>query len=204
MSVRRPPLMRKRPSEGQAVVRPTGVQTRAGAVTKNEDALEQTDAEQQPSVDQLLEELSQDASIDAEALAFIKENASSDPDFSQNFEEMFDTLSRKETWTQAIDQLSKRGEIQESEANELIRKIDQALKPLRRRESQIAIEFGRRMQTDGRESALAWYKTETAKLRKAEDETSSELGFNGNPQPQNSDTVQLKSRRPRGPPHRRR
>ena len=73
--------------------------------------------------------------------------------------------------------------------------------PLQRRESQLAIEFSRRLQTDGEEKALAWFRKEAAALNNApEGERAAPTRPSADVSPLRSETIHSRSRRLRGPP----
>src|SRR5690606_17314897 len=65
-------------------------------------------------------------------------------------------------WMEAVQALHKSGSMDEDSANALVRQLDGLLQPLERRESRLAIEFGRRMQSDGADEALAWFREQRA------------------------------------------
>lgn len=155
-------------------------------------------------MDELFASFGNDAASQ-EALVFLKENSKFGGSAEHDFEELFETLTNKATWTNAVDQLTQNGDVSQSEANDLIRQIDQALKPLMRRESQIAVEFSRRIKNDGEENAVAWYKAESAKLKAAATGAKSSSTFETNDisPALASEVVNSKSRRLRGPPRRR-
>lgn len=110
-------------------------------------------------------------------------------------EEIFDPA----TWRETVDALRQSGNIADNDADHLIRSLNDALAPLERRESKLAIEFSRRMATDGEEKAIEWLRkqTESDEAKKAQEPS---------PVPR-SDSTQLRnevinsrSRRLRGPP----
>lgn len=105
-------------------------------------------------------------------------------------------------WLDAIDALKQSGLLAEGEVNDLIRQIDGALAPLERRESKLAVEFSRRIQEHGHESALAWFR----QARAAEEGVSADQAdaprVDSVPAA-GSEVIQSRSRRLRGPPVRR-
>jgi hypothetical protein len=109
------------------------------------------------------------------------------------------TIPDRAVWMDAMQALQSSGAIDESEANDLIRQINQALQPLQRRESQLAIEFSRRLQIEGEEKALAWFRREAAVLANdAEAEHAPPPPVEVSPI--RSEVVNSRSRRLRGPP----
>lgn len=104
-------------------------------------------------------------------------------------------------WMDAVQALQASGEVSESEVNNLIRQINQALQPLQRRESQIAIEFSRRIQSEGQDKALEWFRAETGKVS-----SESSTGTVHSSPPSDvppllrSEVVNSRSHRLRGPP----
>lgn len=109
-------------------------------------------------------------------------------------------LADRSLWMDAVQSLQSSGAMGENEANDLIRQINQALQPLQRRESQLAIEFSRRLQTDGEEKALAWFRKEAAALNN--DTTAEPVSArpSADVSPLRSEVVNSRSRRLRGPP----
>lgn len=101
-------------------------------------------------------------------------------------------------WLDAIDALKQSGLLADGEVNDLIRQIDGALAPLERRESRLAIEFSRRIQEQGQEQALEWFR----QARAAEDDPSVEADAPraGTVPAAGSEVIQSRSRRLRGPP----
>lgn len=110
-------------------------------------------------------------------------------------------LADRSLWVDAVQSLQSSGAMGESEANDLIRQINQALQPLQRRESQLAIEFSRRLQADGEEKALAWFRKEAAALNNSpETERAASARPSADVSPLRSEVVNSRSRRLRGPP----
>lgn len=110
-------------------------------------------------------------------------------------------LADRSLWMDAVQSLQSSGAMGESEANDLIRQINQALQPLQRRESQLAIEFSRRLQTEGEEKALAWFRKEAATLNNAPDAAPATASRpSADVSPLRSETIHSRSRRLRGPP----
>lgn len=106
------------------------------------------------------------------------------------------------TWRETVEMLLQGGFVEQGEADHLIRSLNEALAPLQRRESRLAMEFSRRVETEGQEKALEWFRQaskagqEPAAARvsgaAAPDRTTAS--------PLRADTVNSKSRRLRGPP----
>lgn len=110
-------------------------------------------------------------------------------------------LADRSLWMDAVQSLQSSGAMGENEANDLIRQINQALQPLQRRESQLAIEFSRRLQTEGEEKALAWFRREAAALSNGGGaERTSVPTPSADVSPLRSEVVNSRSRRLRGPP----
>ncbi len=103
-------------------------------------------------------------------------------------------------WMDAVQALQASGEVSESEVNDLIRQINQALQPLQRRESQLAIEFSRRLQTEGQEKALAWFRKESKSLSDAPKAEASRIAPLEKTRPLRTEVVNSRSRHLRGPP----
>lgn len=106
----------------------------------------------------------------------------------------------RSVWMEAVQALQSSGAMGENEANDLIRQINQALQPLQRRESQLAIEFSRRLQTEGEEKALAWFRKEAAALTINATGTERSAPPPADVSPIRSEVVNSRSRRLRGPP----
>jgi hypothetical protein len=104
-------------------------------------------------------------------------------------------------WMDAVQALQASGEVSESEVNDLIRQINQALQPLQRRESQLAIEFSRRLQTEGQDKALAWFRKESKGLADApKAEAASGIAPPEKTRRLRTEVVNSRSRHLRGPP----
>lgn len=111
------------------------------------------------------------------------------------------TVADRGVWMEALQALQASGAIDERDTNDLIRQINQALQPLQRQESQLAIEFSRRLQTEGEEKALAWFRIKAAALAQNDGgEERSPLPATAEVSPLRSETVNSRSRRLRGPP----
>lgn len=104
------------------------------------------------------------------------------------------------SWSETVQALQENGAIGGDEANELIRTFESSLQPLERRESRVALEFARRLTTDGEEKALAWFRSQATEASGGSTASS--------PVPQDpgaalrSEVVNSRSRRLRGPPRR--
>ena len=102
----------------------------------------------------------------------------------------------------SVDQLKQYAAEADTGDNELVRQLNDALAPLEQRKTKIAFEFSRRLQTDGQESALAWFREQQL----ADEQQAAAIGqpaAEGNPIPASRDEVtQSRSRRLRGPPMR--
>lgn len=112
------------------------------------------------------------------------------------------SLPDRGVWMDAVHALQTSGEIDEEEVNQLIRQINHALEPLQRRESQLAIEFSRRLQSEGQDEALAWFRKES---QKDTDDGSAAPGAGPAVDPPpllRTEVVNSRSRRLRGPPDR--
>lgn len=103
-------------------------------------------------------------------------------------------------WMDAVQALQASGEVSEGEVNDLIRQINQALQPLQRRESQLAIEFSRRLQTEGQEKALAWFRKESKGLSDVPKAEASRIAPLEKTRPLRTEVVNSRSRHLRGPP----
>lgn len=123
------------------------------------------------------------------------QDASGSPSGALN-EDVFD----KATWSDTVELMLKAGTVEQDEADHLIRTINDALAPLECRESKLAIEFNRRMATEGEQRAIEWLRsqsqtTETQAAREPQAVPGSDVR-----QPVASETINSRSRRLRGPP----
>lgn len=103
------------------------------------------------------------------------------------------------TWRETVDALRRGGNIADDEADHLIRSINDALAPLQRRESKLAIEFSRRMAAEGEQKAVEWLRqqTEADAAQKAQDPAAVPQSDYA---PLRNEVVNSRSRRLRGPP----
>ena len=106
------------------------------------------------------------------------------------------------TWRETVEMLLQGGFVEQGEADHLIRSLNEALAPLQRRESRLAMEFSRRVETEGQEKALEWFRQ--ASMAGQESAAARVPGAAGPEQTTAShlraDTVNSRSRRLRGPP----
>lgn len=105
----------------------------------------------------------------------------------------------RSVWMDAVQALQASGELAEDDVNGVIRQINAAMEPLQRRESRLALEFSRRLATDGEESALAWFRSQS---RQAEQAAAGDVpAVSGEVvRPLRGEVVNSRSRRLRGPP----
>ena len=101
-------------------------------------------------------------------------------------------------WFDIVASLRDAGAIDEKEATELTRTLNEALKPFEKRETKLALEFSKRLQAEGEASALAWLRAQR------DEETEADAGSQppGQERPASlpTDAVRSRSRRVRGPP----
>jgi hypothetical protein len=147
--------------------------------------------------------LQEDMGIDRETLELLKAqfgNALREVEAQQSPGTEFAIPDRAQ-WMDAMEALQASGQVSEAEVNDLIRQVNQALQPLQRRESQLAIEFSRRIATDGQEKALEWFRRESAAGQSAEQEAQPRVEAPATVSPLvRSEVVHSRSRRLRGPP----
>jgi hypothetical protein len=145
--------------------------------------------------------LQEDAGVDAETRQFLERQfRAAISEAAQAPGDAGAEVPDRAAWMDAIQALQASGAVAEDEVNDLVRQINSALQPLERRESRIAIEFSRRLQTGSRDEALAWFRDEMAAA-------SDDAAAAGEPAPLRETVVQLRgdainsrSRSPRGPP----
>jgi|GEM_PF-6591518 len=111
------------------------------------------------------------------------------------------TIPTSEDWSQAVLGLQQSGELDQTDAEELLGKLNNALKPLERRETKLALEFSKRLVEHGEAEALAWLRAETAKIeaREAKAPVGAAVAQSTD-RPLRSETVKSRSRKLRGPP----
>jgi len=104
-------------------------------------------------------------------------------------------------WSATVESLQQSGAVSDDEALALSRELDQALKPLQKRESRLAIEFSKRVREEGEESALEWLREQSrsGRLNEADDDAAPAPVA---AHPIRSEVVQSRSRRLRAPPRR--
>lgn len=104
----------------------------------------------------------------------------------------------RDDWQDTVQALQDSGAIESADASELLRRFDGALQTFERRGSRIALEFARRLQSDGKEQALAWYRTQNAGAAAFDvDGANAPVASD---HPVRSEIVNSRSRSPRGPP----
>lgn len=164
------------------------------------------------SMESLLKEAMQE--LEQQFQAVLQDDASLDVETREQFGQLFqqaledaaaspdlDAEPDSAEWVGAVEALRQGGGVADDEANQLIRRINDALAPLQRKESRLAMEFSRRLAADGQEKALAWLRD----AREAEQRASKEaveLPRDNHPSLQD-EVVNSRSRRLRGPPRRR-
>lgn len=179
-------------NEGQAGSEraPVGVGTNEASV-----------AGQQGLLDQFKDMLQQEGSLgydDRDELARVFEQALQDSSSAPSGLDAFDTA----TWRDTVDMLLQSGLVEQDEADHLVRSLNDALAPLQRRESRLAMEFSQRVEAEGQEKALEWFR----EASKAEQEPAVAQGPGAAApdrtiaSPLRGDTVNSRSRRLRGPP----
>lgn len=102
-------------------------------------------------------------------------------------------------WLDTVEVLRKSGAIDEEHGNALVRELDEALQPIKQKNVQLAVEFSQRLQQDGLESALQWFKQQSTASSDNAGATASHHprvdGLDGS-----NLITQSRSRRLRGPP----
>ena len=106
------------------------------------------------------------------------------------------------TWRETVEMLLQGGFVEQGEADHLIRSLNEALAPLQRRESRLAMEFSRRVEAEGQEKALEWFRQAS---KAGQEPTAARVPGAAAPDrtaasPLRADTVNSRSRRLRGPP----
>lgn len=114
----------------------------------------------------------------------------------------FSAVPDKAAWQSAVEDLQQSGSLTPNESRDLLQQLDIALAPLEKQETKVALEFSRRMQSDGQERALAWLREQQEGSGEETEETSgSQIAPNSRPAQLSGDEItQSRSRRVRGPP----
>lgn len=148
-----------------------------------------------------LDELSQDPSIDPQTRELLRSQFSEAVADLGTMAGAPAEIPGRAVWVDAVQALQASGSVAESEVNDLIRQVNHALEPLERRESQVAIEFGRRLQTEGEEAALAWFRTQSQRAKDAEaHQRQATVPPSAAATPLRNDVIKSRSNRLRGPP----
>jgi hypothetical protein len=177
------------------------------AVDGSEEAAEGQGANLQAELDQLLQEfesaLREDPTVDAQTREAVQQQFARAIDEAALNPQIPAKAPDRAAWMDVVKGLQQTGAVTESEVSDLVRRIDQALEPLQTRESHLALEFSRRVQAEGQEKALAWFR-EAAKEAAAE--SSEKDVASGSPEkitrPLGTEIINSRSRRLRGPPRR--
>lgn len=169
-----------------------GSAERASSVAQISELMQQFDA--------ALQDLQNDPSLDRDTRELLRQQFSQAMEDIQQVEGAPAGIPDRAMWMDAVQALQASGEVSEDEVNQLIRQINQALEPLQRRESQLAIEFSRRLQTEGQENALAWFReASTAQSGSDKDVHAAPSQLEASP-PSRSEVINSRSRSLRGPP----
>lgn len=107
---------------------------------------------------------------------------------------------QRSDWIEAVDLLQQMGAVDEAQGIELVRKLDQAMAPLQKRNVQLALEFGRRVEEQGEVAALAWFKEQSVEAEQSQDVANAPSLATDARLPGGNVITQSRSRRLRGPP----
>ena len=100
-----------------------------------------------------------------------------------------------DSWAQTLNGMVANGLIDEDERNVLARQFEQAISPSQGKDAQLALEFARRLQSDGEQSAMEWLATQGKPSRKSSEVPSRDVVADGK-----QSITKSRSRRLRGPP----
>ena len=100
----------------------------------------------------------------------------------------------------SVEQLKRYAAEVDDGSNELVRRLNDALAPLERRETKIALEFSRRLQADGQESAMSWLREQQQATEQDAAGANQVVPDRNRGQPTRDDVTKSRSRRLRGPP----
>lgn len=198
----RRPVPRKRPAPQADVLRQRAADdaSKQAAAAANGD---QASADLQRMIEELLSDfdalLRKDPNLDADDRERLKTEFKTAAENAVSGGTHQLVLPDKAQMLETVAGLQNAGALSEREAIDLSRTLDEALKPLERRETQLAVEFARRMQSDGKESALAWLQEQQEKTAE-EASRSKMLPEDRGVKPLRGDIVKSRSRRSRAPP----
>lgn len=199
MAIRRTPAARKRPNDASRLT-PSPVSLDAGGHGSSaaDEAGKASGNMAEDLAEQFADLLKSGGQLDEESASHLTQM------FRDALDEAASSLEtppppQRNDWVDAISSLQAIGEISEDESIELTRQLNDALEPLERRETQVALEFSRRLAEDGEEQALAWLREQSAKADNTERQTGKTEREQIAPALP-SDTVNSRSRRLRGPP----
>lgn len=111
-------------------------------------------------------------------------------------------LPDRASWSDTVHALQENGAIGGDEANELIRTFESSLQPLERRESRVALEFARRLATEGEDKALAWFRNQAVEANAGVAEAVTPPAPRDAGLALRTEVVSSRSHRLRGPPRR--
>src|SRR5690606_24208748 len=114
--------------------------------------------------------------------------------------DLLEQLSDRGVWAEVVKSMQGSGAINERDASDLMRQLDAAIAPLQARESRLAIEFSRRLQSDGEEAALAWFREQIAQDEIEAANKAAAAPDAAKERPLRTEVTQSRSRRLRGPP----
>ncbi|MGH6610628.1 MAG: hypothetical protein ACRECQ_10245 [Burkholderiaceae bacterium] len=103
------------------------------------------------------------------------------------------------SWMRALDQITAGSGLSEDEQQGLARKLDAAIAPFEGEDVQTALEFTKRLERDGEDSALAWLQEQQRSAGEAKDQganPTAPLGLDADKQ----SITRSRSRSLRGPP----
>lgn len=201
----RRPAIRKAPTRQAPVVQPqAGPVPDTDAAVSGNAASASVEAMVQEGMAKLQEQFQEilqgDAGLDAkqreqmgEVFGQVLQSAASSPGPASD--DAFD----RNRWRETVELLRQSGGVAEDEADELIRTLNDALAPLERRESQLALEFSRRMAADGEQAAIEWLRSQTDRESADQAQEPSRIPQGDHPSLR-SETVRSRSRLLRGPP----
>lgn len=146
--------------------------------------------------------LDEDPSLDPETKAFLREQFGLALDDAPDGLDLLEQLGNRGVWVEAVQSMQDSGAIAENEANDLVRQLEQAIAPLQSRESKLAIEFSRRMQSDGEDAALEWFRAQVAQgeAEAAQKAATPTAASGDGVLPLRTEITQSRSRRLRAPP----
>lgn len=203
MAAHRPNPPRKRPAPDSASATRIAVPAVDAPAPGADTANQVPGFDPQQAASELLEQI--DGLLRGDASIAPEERESVTDQFAAALREVIDkgdyaNIDTGSVLKDSVDQLKQLAAQIDDDDSGLVRQLNTALAPLERRETEVALEFSRRLQAEGQESALAW-------LRKQQQSDARDAAASGQAVPDRDpaqasrdEVTRSRSRRLRGPP----